>query len=172
VLPARGLVQLPNTCPQNRRCYAHIRLLTQVRAGAWNAAGFEGKLYRPGARVSAGELGDNPILLECAGPQGNPHHGRPRLTLWILWRWEGEWREIARALSPDWSWALILREPAIRALRPATAENAGVDPHQRGRELTDELLRDIDTALLPELPEVRTLVWTSIYDQMAGRIVA
>ncbi len=45
------------------------------------------------------------------------------------------------------------------------------DPSKRGREVADELLRGIDSALLLELPEVRTLVLTSIYDQMAGRIV-
>lgn len=86
-------------------------------------------------------------------------------------REEERWREIARALSENWAWAAVLRGPAILALRRPSADPTMADPSKRGREVADELLRGIDSALLLELPEVRTLVLTSIYDQMAGRIV-
>jgi hypothetical protein len=122
--------------------------------------------------MSWAELGENPIVLECAGPQGPWRGGRNRPNLWILWRYDrpaGRWQEIARALSTNWDWALVLREPAIRALRPVPDI---ADFSARGREVTEELLRAIDAMLVPELPAVRALVLTSIYDRMAGKIVA
>ena len=117
-------------------------------------------------------MGENPVALECAGPQGSFRRGKERPTLWILWRWErGEWWEIARAQALNWAWAVILREPAILALRPTSSDPTMADPTRRGREVTEELWRAIDASLIPELPEVRTFVLTSIYDRVAGRIV-
>jgi hypothetical protein len=140
---------------------------------AWNGAGFEGALYPPGARIDL-EPGSNPVLLEYAGPQGNWRQRRLEgENLWILWRYDWaamEWREVARAVARDWHWALVLREPAIQEL--AAANMPGMDPVERGREVTDEILRAIDAALTPEVPAVRKAVLTSIYDRMAGRIVA
>ena len=76
------------------------------------------------------------MLLEFAGPQGTwRQRNHESENLWILWRYNQEaqeWREIARAVSQDWSWALTLREPAIRALQPP-GETA--DAHDRGREV-------------------------------------
>jgi hypothetical protein len=170
--PSCTLIRLPSTCPLNRRSYAHVKLLMSVHPQAWNATGFEGTLHRPGARLTPEDLGDHPVALECAGPQGKAYRGKPRLTLWILWRYdwgERDWREIARATAENWAWAVTLRDPAIRALQPTLSHNR--DNAERGREVTDELLRWIDSALLVELPEVRALVLTAIYDQMAGRIV-
>jgi hypothetical protein len=169
----RSSIQFPNTCPQNRKHFAHIRLLTQVRPEAWNAAGFEGRLFRCGAPATHEDLGENPVAIECAGPQGTWKRGKHRETLWILWRYDWEekrWREIARAQSTNWAWAIILREPAIRAMQ-VSDKSGQLNLAERGREVTEELLRAIDTALVSELPEVRTLVLTTIYDQMAGRIV-
>lgn len=170
----RKLIPLPNTSPQNRHCYSHVRLLTEVSPDACNAAGFGGRLLRCGERLSPEELGERPVVLECAGPQGTFKRGRHRLTLWILWRYdwqEKDWREIARAQSLNWDWAIILRDPAIRALQLSEKTGQLPDLAERGREVTEELLRAIDTALLVELPEVRTFVLVSIYDRMAGRIV-
>jgi hypothetical protein len=168
------MVRLPHTCPENKRSYTHVRLIDKVRLDAWNGAGFEGKIYRPGAAVPPEELGVNPVLVECAGPQGRWRNGnRHREVLWILWRYDWvakEWREIARALAFDWTWALILREPAIRALQPAVPTL--VDPVARGREVTDDLLQRIDATLLCEEPAVRAVVLTALYDRVAGRIVA
>lgn len=165
---------MPNTSPQNRGrgSLAHIRLLTAVKPDAWCAAGFEGSIHRPGARLTDAELGPNPVLLECAGPQGAWRAGKHRQTLWVLWRYDHaarDWREIARAQACDWTWATILREPAIRALTPPVSPP--IDPIARGREVTEELLERIDTALVLELPAVRALVLTTLYDRVAGRIV-
>lgn len=171
----RNTIRLPNTSPQNRRSFTHVRILTQVSADAWSAAGFEGALYQPGGRIAAEVLGLNPIALEYAGPQGTYKQRREREGLWILWRYDWEahnWREIVRAVSRDWHWALVLREPAIRALRPLTVETPGVDAAARGREVADELLVRIDAALSPELPAVRRAVMCAVYDSMAGRLAA
>jgi hypothetical protein len=149
-------------------------MLTRVDPHAWNAAGFDGPLYRPGAKVTDAELGEAPVALECAGPQGNWHRGKDRRTLWILWRYdrgESSWVEIARALSLSWDWAVILREPAILALSRAISADGVVDLAKRGREVAEELLRAIDSTLLSEPAAVRTMALTSIYDQVAGRIV-
>lgn len=170
----RKLIALPNTSPENRRNFTHVRLLTRVSPDAKNAAGFDGRLLPCGRRLPPEELGDHPVVLECAGPQGSFKPGRHRQTLWVLWRYdwpEKAWREIARAMSLDWGWAIILREPAIRALQVSDKSGHLPDPVERGREVTEELLQTIDTTLLLEVPEVRTFVLTSIYDRMAGRIV-
>jgi hypothetical protein len=164
-------IRLPNTSPENRRSYTHVKLLTAVHAQAWNAAGFEGVLYAAGARIPAAELPRGAILLEYAGPQGTWKR-RPRENLWILWRYDQEshgWREIARALAFGWEWALILRQPAIEALRPPAAERPLVD---RGREVTAALLRTIDSAVSRELPAVRKAVMSAVYDSLAGRLAA
>lgn len=169
------VIRLPNTSPHNRRYYTHVRLLTSVDPKAWNAAGFDGILFDPGARVSVEVLGLNPVLLEFAGPQDSWRRrgGQKRQHCWILWRYDQDsrdWLEIARAIAPDWHWALILRDAAIRALAPQNATLP--DPCLRGREVTEQLVQRIDAALVTELPAVRALVLTSIYDLVAGRIVA
>ena len=163
-------IRLPNTSPENRRSYTHCKLLTAVHPEAWNAAGFEGTLFQPGSRINQDLLREKPVLLEFCGPQG-AWKRHPRENLWILWRYDqeaGDWREIARALSFGWEWALILRGPAIEALRlPAAAEAPLVD---RGRELTAELLRTIDSTVSLELPAVRMTVLSAVYDSLAGRL--
>ncbi len=171
---ARGAIRLPNTCPENRRSFTFVRLLTEVQTDAWSGAGFEGQLYAPGTRLPAEDIGTHPVLLEFAGPQGTWARKKKRAYLWILWRYDWEikdWMEVARATAHGWEWALILRGPAIRALAPREATMAP-DPSTRGREVTEELLEAIDAALVLELSAVRALVLTSIYDRMAGRIVA
>jgi hypothetical protein len=166
-------IRLPNTCPENKRSYTHCRILTEVRTDAWNGAGFEGPLFRPGAKIPPEDLGEQPVLLEFAGPQGKWRPGKHRENLWILWRYDWDlkaWQEIARAIANDWHWALILRGPAIRALKPKAIEQ--VDPAERGRAVTDELLHTIDAALVTEPPAVRMVVLSALYDRVAGRIVA
>lgn len=99
--------------------------------------------------------------------------GKQRETLWILWRYDWkvrDWREIARALATDWTWALVLRGPALRALHQVALTT--VDANQRGREVSDELIERIDAALATEPAAVRALVLTTIYDRVAGRIVS
>ena len=64
----------------------------------------------------------------------------------------------------------MLRDAVIGAMRPVGAweKEAGL----RGREVADGLLQAIDEATVLELPAVRALVLTTLYDNMAGRIVA
>jgi hypothetical protein len=164
-------IRLPNTCPANRRQFTHCKLLTVVHPEAWNAAGFEGTLFQPGSRIKQELLREKTVLLEFCGPQG-AWKRRPRENLWILWRYDQasqDWREIARASAFGWEWALILRQPAIEALRPLAAEAPSRD---RGRELTAELLRTIDSAVSLERPAVRMTVLASVYDLLAGRLAA
>jgi hypothetical protein len=166
-------IRLPNTSPQNHRQNTHVRMLTEVEPDAWSGAGFHGTLFQPGTRISRAELGEHPVLLEFAGPQGNwRQRHRESEGLWILWRWDRpaeEWREIARAVSRDWHWALVLREPAIRALHPREED---VDPCDRGREVSEQILASIESTLAPELPAVRKVVLCAVYDRMAGRLAA
>jgi hypothetical protein len=173
---ASGIVGLPNTSPQNRRSFTHVRIVTRVDADAWNGAGFHGALFQPGARIPTAELPPAAVALEYCGPQGTwRQRNREREFLWILWRYDWEaadWREIARAVSRDWHWALVLRAPAILALGRPAVDLAEVDPVERGQAVTDELLAGIDSAVSLELPAVRMAVLTSIYDSLAGRIVA
>jgi hypothetical protein len=132
---------------------------------------FEGKLYAPGASVPVEKLGERGVALEFAGPQGTWKRRREREDLWILWRYDWEardWREIARAFGAASS--LVLRPAAIRAMRPAAAETENTV--RRGNDVADSLLHEIDDALVLELPAVRAHVLSSIYNGMAGRIVA
>jgi hypothetical protein len=168
-------VQLPNSSPQNRHSFTHVRILTRVLPNAWNGTGFEGALYQPGARIAAEGLGAHPVALEHAGPQGTWRQRREQEHVWILWRYDwaaGDWREIARAVAKDWHWAVVLRTPAMRELELAAAKLPAVDPVERGQAVADELLRTIDAALSPEVPAVRAMVMSAVYDQMAGRLAA
>ena len=163
-------IRLPNTSPQNRRQFTHVRMLTRVDPDSQCGVGFNGKLYGAGARVTTADLGAHPVALEFAGPQG-PWKCRARDNLWILWlySWDTrEWREIARASAFGSEWAAILRGPAIKALQPQVQP----DPTERGREVASEILRAIDSALSPEAPAVRKAILSAIYDRMAGRLAA
>lgn len=132
-------------------------------------AGFEGKIYRPGAVVSLDELGPG-VVLECVGPVG-PARKRPRPFEWRLWaydfKWQ-EWDELARAEAVGWEWAEVLRPVALRALHPKGPEL--VDVLRRGRELADSVIQLIETKLEAEIPELRTNVWAALRDQCEGRL--
>jgi hypothetical protein len=165
-------VRLPQSSARSGYNLAHVKLLASVTTAGYGH-GFEGKLFRPGAKVRADELGANPVAIECAGPVGAYKHGKHRPTLWILWRYDFElrsWVEIARAQALDSSWALVLREPAIRALLPVSPEI--LDASARGRELGDEIVAAIDDKLYVEDLAVRALALARVYDCVAGRIVA
>lgn len=165
----QGTIRLPNTCPENRRFFTHFRILTAVNPNAWNGAGFDGALFEAGARISAEEIRKHPIVIESAGPQGTWKHKRNRENLYLLWRydWEvGGWKEIARATATNWSWAVVLRGPAISALEPRRE----ADPHDRAGIVLEGILGAIDSALSPELPAVQALVLCALYERVAGRL--
>src|ERR1035437_8538796 len=73
-------IRLPNTSPENRLSYTHVKLLTAVHPQAWNAAGFEGTLHAAGgaepgggtaARRHRAGIRRTPGRLEAA-PAGEP----------------------------------------------------------------------------------------------------
>lgn len=155
------------------RYFCHLKLVTRVRlAGSGYGTDFEGRLLKPGAVVEAELLGEHPVIIECAGPQGEFRRGRRREYLWILWvlDWQTKtWSEAARSLAINFEWVVVLREPAWQALNPRPAV---VDIQQRSQELAERLLREIDQVLDAEEKAVRISVLNSVYDRVAGRIVA
>jgi hypothetical protein len=169
--PRPRLVYLPNTCPENRKHHTHLKLLSHVDPEAPYNLGFEGRIMFCGARIPEPELGERPVCLEYCGPQGQAKAGKHRTHLYILWRYDFDkmsWVEIARALSPGWSWAPILRKPAALELAPPHL-TAGAAT-ERGREAAEELLTAIDARLVGECAEAQIVALTSLYDQVAGRI--
>jgi hypothetical protein len=144
-------ILLPNSCPRNRGTY--LKLLSTVRPDSSGGEGFEGPSFKPGSKITTKQLGERPVLLEYAGPeaaQGNYQRRREaKEHLWLVWRFDWQarsWREIARALAVDWSWAVTLRPAALRALRPV-------------RAISDEL------------PEVRAAALANLSDSITARLV-
>ncbi len=126
-----------------------------------------GSVHKAGSYLSPQALGSNPIVLECAGPQGKGSH---REILWILWRydWSAEqWVEIARAQSIDASWTVVLREPALAALNPRPEL---FDIGKRAGQFAERIAGDIDRALELESEPVRACALSLVYDRVAGRI--
>jgi hypothetical protein len=124
----RGGVRLPCSSPRNIR-EKFLKLLSHVEPDADHGFGFEGKFFRPGSMVTDAELRPSlafplvPIALEYfRGPAyGIPGHRRSDY-IYILWRYELEldvWRELGRASSFAWEWAVELRPLAVRALKEA-----------------------------------------------------
>lgn len=175
----RGGVKLPCSSPRNSR-EKFAKLLSHVDPQAEHAFGFEGRFLRPGATVTDAELRPTdafpivPILLEyMRGPSyGIP--GRRRCdSIYILWRYEREsnvWRELGRAVSFAWEWAMELRPLAVRALREARGGQLELvwDLHAisvRIADLIDAELRSLD------LPERRRVMGV-LHDQFAARLCA
>ena len=57
------LIHLPRTSGRQARDYAHLKLLTRVRASGAFASSFEGLILAPGALIAIERLGDNPVIL-------------------------------------------------------------------------------------------------------------
>lgn len=164
--PRAGTIKLPATYPRNRNQQSFVRILTAVSPGAWNGSGFSGSLHKAGAQVVAEVVRAHPVALECAGRSPEDK----RYWLWVLWRWDAEAKkffEIARATALDWTWAVILRDPAIRALEP---RREAVDQRDRAGACLEEVLQTLDGALSRELPTVRTLVLSALYDRLSGQL--
>jgi hypothetical protein len=160
-------IQLPRSSTRLQKAYAHVKVLSEVRLDAPYNMGFVGKIHAPGAVVPLEELGARGVVLECVGPE-KPARGRQTPVTWILWRWvEGKWQELARTAAIGWEWSLTLKEPAYRALYP---KPEFYDVLSRGREVASELMVRIEERLNPEPKDVRTGVYASLYDQVAGRI--
>lgn len=157
------LVKLPRSA-LNRNCVTHIKLLDHVDEYAHYAFGFEGRFLRPGSSVPLAQLPDPCVLLECAGSLG-----RGKGSLRIIWRLDrarGEWIEVARAVSTDWSWSLALRPIALSELRGGVAAPAADVPAIAGR-----VVALLDLELHRIAPGDRGAVLSAIDPEIAGRIV-
>lgn len=123
----RGGVRLPCSSPRGAR-EKFAKLLSYVDPDGEHGFGFEGKFVKPGQVLTDAELQPAPefpaipVLLEfMKGPAyGLPGHRRCD-QVYILWRLSEDraWKELGRAVSTSWEWALELRPLAVRALREA-----------------------------------------------------
>ena len=158
------LVKLPRTASDRAAC-THIKLLERVAEFAPHALGFEGKILRPGSMIEISSLPCPAVLLECAGMIG-PR--KKRECLWLIWTFDferSEWREIARAASASWEWALALRPVAIYELRGRREP-----PHPHIPEITQRIVAKIDEELEAIGPRWRPQLLSALEPELAGRI--
>lgn len=177
----RGGISLPRTSSRKERdCY--VKLLSFVDAAAENGFGFEGIFFRAGAIVSVAQLRPNeqfpeiPVVLEYmpGAVHGEPGERRRRDQVYILWRYEwdaGEWRELARAASESWQWAIELRPVAVRALQDARSR-AGMEKLPDLPAIARRIALFLDGELKLLDPEDRVRVIGVLHDQFASRLVA
>jgi hypothetical protein len=131
-------VKIPRTAARaSQRIFA--KLLTRVDPDARWGSGFEGTVVKPGDQLPLTALWPTPehpripVLLECAGA-AHPRKGPGRQKdedIYLLWRFDverSEWREIARASSTSWDWAIDLRQIATRLLEESRGADAVVYP--------------------------------------------
>jgi hypothetical protein len=129
----------------------------------------DGPVFAPGSEVSFDQLGCG-LLLECAGPIGAGRgHRRPEV-LWILWRWNGDWRELGRVEAIGSEWIHVLGPIVERELAPNRGQLFEIS--RRGADLADQSLAEIEQKLVGEPEPLRKEVWRNLYDQLPGRIVA
>lgn len=173
----RGDIRLP---AGGGRRGSFLKLLWRVDAHANNGFGFEGSLLRPGAWVRFAELRPSlkypelPVLLEYSlGPAHGIAGHRRCDNVCVLWRWnsaEQSWRELGRAMSASWEWALDLRPLAIRAL--AEARHGVAEPVEAGPDLPAIAARlsgllDEHLEILSETDRARVVCF--LHDEFARR---
>jgi len=158
--------------------HAYLKLLSRVDPDAQNGFGFEGSLLRPGAWASAAELRPSadyppiPVLLEytSGAVRGVAGHRRAD-SLYVLWRWEpGRWRELGRASSLAWEWALDLRPLAIRALAEARGDLPIVVMAPDFAAIAIEISGFLDEHLRILSPGDRIRLLGVLHDQFAARL--
>jgi hypothetical protein len=175
----RGGVRLPASAPRNIR-EKYLKLLSSVDAEAEHAFGFEGKFFRPGTVLTDAELRPTdafplmPIVLEFfRGPAyGIPGHRRSDYV-YILWRYDDDtnaWRELGRAASCAWEWAVELRPIAVRALREARGANLEIMPDFPA--IAGRIALFLDAELKPLEPLHRIKVLGVLHDAFAARLCA
>lgn len=175
----RGGVRLPCSSPRNAR-EKFCKLLSYVDPEAEHAFGFEGCFLRPGATVTEAELRPSrefpvdPILLEYVkGPAYGPAGRRRSDSIYILWRYDREndtWRELGRAVSHAWEWAMELRPLAVRALREA--RGGQLQLVQDLPAITQRIAVLLDRELKRLEPPERRKVLGVLHDQFAMRMCA
>lgn len=175
----RGGVRLPCSSDRNSRD-RFAKLLSHVTE-ADQGFGFEGKFLRPGATLTEAELRPTaayppvPILLEyMRGPAYKTESGRRTDSIYILWRYDREantWRELGRATSFSWEWALDLRPLAMRALREARG-GALVRVMPDLVAIAGRIATVLDGELKPLEAAERSKVLGVLHDQLAARLCA
>jgi hypothetical protein len=175
----RGGVKLPCSSARTSR-EKFVKLLSSVDPEAEHGFGFEGAFYRPGATLTDAELRPTdafpvvPIALEyMRGPAyGIP--GRKRSdSIYILWRYDdhsNSWRELGRAISFAWEWAVELRPIAVRALREARGGNLEVMPDLPA--IAGRIASFLDGELKPLERSHRMKVLGVLHDTFAARLCA
>lgn len=158
-----------------------MKLLSSVDTEAHNGFGFHGCFLRAGAWVTWPELHPTrdypeiPVLLEYSKAPAYGEPGKRRAdALYVLWRWVPElhqWREIGRAASFAWEWAVDFRPLAIRALTEGrgtiTAEPA-LDLAEIAGEIGDFLDKRLDILK----PADRERILGILHDEFATRFSA
>src|SRR6185295_17097083 len=114
----RGGVRIPRSSPRACR-NDYVKLLRYVDPAADCGFGFEGVFLRPGATVTDGQLRPDddypprPVLLEAAiFPGSGPASRRGVVHVYLLWLYDPDqngWKNIGRAESHSWHWAVDLR---------------------------------------------------------------
>lgn len=155
-----------------------LKLLSRVDPDAENGFGFEGRLL-PGKTATAAALRpsadfpETPIVLEYSHAEARGIPGnRRRDGLYVLWRWErqaGSWRELGRARSVAWEWAIDLRPLALRALAEARSRPPGVEAVPDLGLIAARISEFIEKELciLPALQQARVLA--ALHDELAKR---
>jgi hypothetical protein len=172
-------VRLPRSSSRNAYM-VFAKLLTKVDSKAHTGFGFEGTLLRPGTTIPLAELWPDPsypkipTLLECAGTI-NPKDGSPGKrywpTLYILWQYDlkrEQWREIARASSCSWDWAVDLRPIAVRLLEEA--RGTVVEVYSGLPQVVDRIDQALEMELGRLSPLDRGRVVGALHDHLCARL--
>ncbi len=175
----RGGVSLPCSSPRNCR-EKFLKLLSHVDPHAAHGFGFEGVFLRPGATVTDAQLRPGPeypptpVALEYmrGSVHGIPGHRRAE-SIYILWRYDrdhGSWRELGRAVSFAWEWAVVLRPLAVRAMREARGTNVEIMPDLPA--IAGRIAAVLDRELKSLEPPHRHQVLGVLHDQFGARLCA
>ena len=167
--PVATTISLPSTPARPGRSdpMRYVRILRRVRMSAAEGWRLEGDIYKQGARLDRPRLPDPLVALELAGAVKIGHGHNRSEYLYILWRWDGAWREIARAISAAWDWSWQLGPIARKLLIGDTPRE------QQIRDLVDDVLFRFGTAIDDiDDPEVRKMVCEGVYERLAAGSVA
>lgn len=155
---------------RSNRSQSFCRVIERVDItpeGFWR---FEGPIYQPGSMFTSrtSGSGEGRVVLECAGPVSKGKgHNRPEY-LWILWRWNDGWHELARALSTDWDWSIVLGPAAHQALQ----QNAPLsDAKARSLDFASEILEYAERRLRDEPAGLQRQVWMILQDRIAPKMM-
>jgi hypothetical protein len=176
----RGGIRLPrSSAPRERNCF--LKLLYRVDPEADHGFGFEGIILKPGSVVAPSQLRpddrfpETPVLLEYTpGEAYGPAGRRRRDAIYILWLYnqaKDDWREMGRAVSYSWEWAVELRPLAARTLKEARS-SVEIAKLTDVPAIAERIATFLDHELTPLDPCDRLRVIGVLHDQFASRLVA